>query len=197
MRTGRNNRDKGYSLIELVVVIAIMAILVGVFTISISSLSGRKVNKCADEIVATLERARVLTLGKEQNQVEFRLFYDETEKQYRAQIYQGGVAVTDRVIGKDPIEIKVTFENDVTMEYKLADGIIKGSAPYVVSGVGEEGLFLVFNRSSGAFEQGTNTVGNSSSDVRSYCSKIIVSSGSRTIEITPVGRTGKILKKAV
>lgn len=192
MRTGRNNRDKGYSLIELVVVIAIMAILVGVFAISVSSLSGRKVNKCADEIVTTLERARVLTLGKEQNQVEFRLYYDTTEKQYRAQIYQGGVVVSDRVVGKDPIEISVTFEGDSTA-YDLRTGVIKGTAPYVVSGVGEEGLFLVFNRSSGAFEQGTNTVG----ETKDYCSKIVVSSGSRTIEIMPVGRTGKILKKAV
>lgn len=192
MRTGRNNRDKGYSLIELVVVIAIMAILVGVFAISVSSLSGRKVNKCADEIVTTLERARVLTLGKEQNQVEFRLYYDTTEKQYRAQIYQGGVVVSDRVVGKDPIEISVTFEGDSTA-YDLRTGVIKGTAPYVVSGVGEEGLFLVFNRSSGAFEQRTNTVG----ETKDYCSKIVVSSGSRTIEIMPVGRTGKILKKAV
>ena len=192
MRTGRNNRDKGYSLIELVVVIAIMAILVGVFAISVSSLSGRKVNKCADETVTTLERARVLTLGKEQNQVEFRLYYDTTEKQYRTQIYQGGVVVSDRVVGKDPIEISVTFEGDSTA-YDLRTGVIKGTAPYVVSGVGEEGLFLVFNRSSGAFEQGTNTVG----ETKDYCSKIVVSSGSRTIEIMPVGRTGKILKKAV
>ena len=192
MKTGRNNSNRGYSLVELIVVIAIMAILVGVFSISVGSLSGRKVNKCADEIVATLERTRVLTLGKEQNQVEFRLYYDTTEKQYRAQIYQGGVVVSDRVVGKDPIEISVTFEGDSTA-YDLRTGVIKGTAPYVVSGFGEEGLFLVFNRSSGAFEQGTNTVG----ETKDYCSKIVVSSGSRTIEIMPVGRTGKILKKAV
>ncbi len=192
MKTGRNNRDGGYSLVELVVVIAIMAIVVGIFTVSVGSLSGRKVNKCADEIVATLERARVLTLGKKQNQVEFRLYYDTAQKEYRAQIYQGGTLVTDRAIGTDPIEIQVTFEGDTT-SYDLKAGVIKGTAPYVVSGVGEEGLFLVFNRSSGAFEQGTNTVG----ETKNYCSKITVSSGSRTIEITPVGRTGKILKKTV
>lgn len=192
MRTGRNNKNKGYSLIELVVVIAIMAILVGVFAISVSSLSGRKVNKCADEIVSTLERARVLTLGKEQNQVEFRLYYESTAKEYRAQIYQGGTLVSDRVVGKEPIEIKVVFEGDTT-KYDLKAQTIKGTAPYVTTGVGAEGLFLVFNRSSGAFEPGTNTVG----DTKDYCSKIIISGGNRTIEITPVGRTGKILKKSV
>ena len=192
MRTGRNNKNKGYSLIELVVVIAIMAILVGMFVISVSSLSGRKVNKCADEIVSTLERARVLTLGKEQNQVEFRLYYDDTEKEYRAQIYQATSLVSDRAAGSDPIEIKVLFEGD-TAEYDLKSHNIKGTAPYVKEGVGQDGLFLVFNRSSGAFEPGTNTVG----ETKDYCSKIIISAGTRTIEITPVGRTGKILKKSV
>lgn len=49
---------------ELIIVIAIMAVLVGVMATSITSLTGRKVRKCADEIVTTLERTRVLTLGK-------------------------------------------------------------------------------------------------------------------------------------
>ena len=196
MKTGRNNRDGGYSLVELVVVIAIMAILVGVFAVSVGSLSGRKVNKCADEIVATLERARVLTLGKEQNQVEFRLYYDVAQKEYRAQIYQGGTLVTDRTVGNDAITIKVVFEGDAT-EYDLKAGSIQGSDPYVkiVSKTDAEkiGLFLVFNRSSGAFEQGTNSV---SGTEKTYCSKITISGGNREIEITPVGRTGKILKKS-
>lgn len=70
MRTGRKSNNGGFSLVELIIVIAIMAILVGVMAISASSLTGRKVKKCADEIVSTIERTRVLTLGKEQNDVE-------------------------------------------------------------------------------------------------------------------------------
>ena len=64
MKTGRKNNNSGFSLVELVIVIAIMAVLVGVMATSITSLTGRKVRKCADEIVTTLERTRVLTLGK-------------------------------------------------------------------------------------------------------------------------------------
>lgn len=73
MRTGRNNKNGGFSLVELIIVVAIMAIVVGVIGLSVGTLTGRKIAKCADEIVSTLERARVLTLGKEQNQVEFVL----------------------------------------------------------------------------------------------------------------------------
>lgn len=43
MRTGRKSNNGGFSLVELIIVIAIMAILVGVMAISASSLTGRKV----------------------------------------------------------------------------------------------------------------------------------------------------------
>ena len=72
MRTGRNNKNGGFS-------------LGGTYychrdhgdrgdghgTVRGNTDRQKKSQKCADEIVSTLERARVLTLGKEQNQVEF------------------------------------------------------------------------------------------------------------------------------
>ena len=66
---------------------------------------------------------------------------------------------------------------------------IGGEPPYAT--IPETGLHLVFDRSSGAFSQNTNKVG---SDVKLYCNKITISNGTRTITITTVGRTGKILK---
>lgn len=45
MRTGRKSNNGGFSLVELIIVIAIMAILVGVMAISASSLTGRKSKK--------------------------------------------------------------------------------------------------------------------------------------------------------
>ena len=180
MRTGRKSNNGGFSLVELIIVIAIMAILVGVMGISASSLTGRKVKKCADEIMSTIERTRVLTLGKEQNDVECVLTYEG--KEYHAKIYQKGTLVSDRIVGKDPIDIKVYFEDTLTE--------IDGKTPYATPG--EKGLHLVFNRASGAFEQNTNEAGGHEKE---YCRRIVVTNGSRTIEITTVGRTGKILTK--
>ena len=105
MKTGRKNNNSGFSLVELIIVIAIMAVLVGVMATSITSLTGRKVRKCADEIVTTLERTRVLTLGKEQNQVECVISYNDTTKEYTAQIRQGDVEVSNRVLGLSLIHI--------------------------------------------------------------------------------------------
>lgn len=190
MRTGRNNKNGGFSLVELIIVVAIMAIVVGVIGLSVGTLTGRKTAKCADEIVSTLERARVLTLGKEQNQVEFVL--TDVSGEYHAQIYQGGtkasdrIKVSDRIVGKDPITIQVYFANDNTA-YSLSE--LKGTLTYATA---TGGLHLVFNRASGAFEEKTCAANDV---VKDYCDKIVISNGTRTITITTVGRTGKILKK--
>lgn len=193
MKTGRKNNNSGFSLVELVIVIAIMAVLVGVMATSITSLTGRRVRKCADEIVTTLERARVLTLGKEQNQVECVISYNDTTKEYTAQIRQGDVEVSNRVLGKEPIEIEVYFDEGATDKgYSLTELMGSDSLlPYVSS---SDGLHLVFNRASGAFEKNTTTLKSGSTDM-GYCQKIVVSNGTRTIEITTVGKTGKILTK--
>ena len=185
MRTGRNNKNGGFSLVEMIIVIAIMAIVVGIMGLSVGMLTGRKTTKCADEIISTIERTRVLTLGKEQNAVECLLTYNGTTGEYRAQIYQSGTLVSDRVVGKDPIQIHVYFDNDPT-PYELKD--LKGTLPYASD---TEGLHLVFNRSSGAFEEKTCAANGTTKD---YCKKIVITNGTRTIEITTVGRTGKILK---
>lgn len=186
MRTGRNNKNGGFSLVELIIVVAIMAIVVGVIGLSVGTLTGRKTAKCADEIVSTLERARVLTLGKEQNQVEFVLLQNSSTGEYRAQIYQGGTIVSDRSVGKEPITIQVYFDDDST-PYNLSQ--LKGTLPYASA---TDGLHLVFNRASGAFEEKTCATADA---VKDYCKKIVISNGTRTITITTVGRTGKILKK--
>lgn len=186
MRTGRNNKNGGFSLVELIIVVAIMAIVVGVIGLSVGTLTGRKIAKCADEIVSTLERARVLTLGKEQNQVEFVL--TDVSGEYHAQIYQGGTKVSDRIVGKDPITIQVYFDDDST-PYNLSQ--LKGTLPYASA---TDGLHLVINRASGAFEEKTCAAADADKD---YCKKIVISdkNGTRTITVTTVGRTGKILKK--
>lgn len=192
MRIGRNNKNSGFSLVELIIVIAIMAIVVTVAGLSVGTLTGRRVRKCADEIVSTIERARVLTLGKEHNNVECVISYDSTDKEYHAMVYQvingTPTEVSDRVVGRDPIQVQVYFDDD-THAYSLTE--LKGALPYASS---TQGLHLVFNRASGAFEAGTCEAGGTK---KNFCKRIVVSNsdGTRRIEITTVGRTGKIVTK--
>ena len=130
----------------------------------------------------------MLTLGKEQNNVECVISYDSTDKEYHAMVYQvingTPTEVSDRVVGRDPIEVQVYFDDDDTHAYPLTE--LKGTLPY--------GLHLVFNRASGAFEAGTCEAGGAK---KNFCKRIVVSNsdGTRRIEITTVGRTGKIVTK--
>ena len=196
MRTGRKSNNQGFSLVELVIVMAIMAIVVTTVGLSISLVSGRKVKKCADEIVSTIERTRVLSLGKDQGQVEFILSQDASGD-YHVRIYQGSNAsdgpILDRVVGKDPIEVKVIFSGETEAD-AVELGDIVGNSPHAIHAAGEGGLRLIFNRASGAFEKGTNAVGGAGG-VKTYCDKIVVTGNGRTIEITTVGPTGKILQE--
>lgn len=175
MKIGKNGRNEGFSLVELIVVIAIMAVVVGGVTLSVSVLANRKVSKCADEIVSTMERARVLTLGKAQNDVEC-IIYDDGGV-YKAKVIQGGNTVSDRKIGESPIEIKVYFDGGAEVPLSGVSGKSPASA--------EAGLHVIFDRASGAFVADVNVNGH-------YCTKIEVTNGTRKIDILTVGKTGKI-----
>lgn len=187
MKTGRNISNAGFSMLELIIVIALMAILVGTATISASVITGKKVSQCAESIISTMEYARVLTLGKAQNQVECVLTHDVANKNYIIIVYQGGNEVSRKVMEEDDVQIQVFFDGGST-GYVLSDITPSGVAGGVV-GSPTTGLFIQYNRASGAFTPQTNQVGGVTKD---YCSSIQVSNSNRTITIQCVGKTGKI-----
>lgn len=185
MRTGARNRDKGYSLIELIVVIAIMAVVVGLVGMSVTLITGRKVKKCGEEITSTLERAKVLALGKTQGQVEFVL-REASNGDIYAEIYQGSTTepVNSRLVAESGVlNIRATFSDSSVANL----GSISGNGSYAQD---SSGLHLVFNRSTGAFEKNTSKVGDVEKE---YCTDITISNSRRTVKITLVGATGKIV----
>ncbi len=56
--------NKGFSLVELIVVVAIMAILLGVMAVNISRISGYRAKECRTKVVSSLENGRLMTLSK-------------------------------------------------------------------------------------------------------------------------------------
>lgn len=182
MKTGRNNKNAGFSLVELIVVIAIMAVLVGLAGLSMSVVTGRRVGKVADELASSLERARVLTLGKKENAVECVVYYENGT--YFAQILQGDAEVSNRNLGRDPIAVEVHFDDGTTSGLEQITGNASAHAS-----TDRSGLHILFDRASGAFVENTNLAGGAA---RKYCEKIVISNGSRTAEVILVGPTGKI-----
>ena len=61
------NKNAGFSLIELIVVIAVMVIVAGIGISWISRLSGYRARECASKVASTLNGAKVKSLSKQQN----------------------------------------------------------------------------------------------------------------------------------
>lgn len=175
-------RNKGFSLIELVVVIAIMSIFtVGVVTIVISQ-SDWYCRKAADEIDAALSETRSQALAKSSAWME--LAYDATDGYVIRSSYAGDTVLGNRCV--------VTFETNAG-----------GSAPVDVQ---TTPLILSYARASGAFlpritsvNQTTESDGMSIATYNyagtsEYCTKITVTGtngGGKTYELTLYPETGK------
>lgn len=56
--------NKGFSLVELIVVVAILAILIGVMAANIGRISGYRAKECRTKVVSSLENGRLVTLSK-------------------------------------------------------------------------------------------------------------------------------------
>lgn len=56
--------NKGFSLVELIVIVAIMAILIGVMAANISRISGYRAKECRTKVISSLENGKLITLSK-------------------------------------------------------------------------------------------------------------------------------------
>lgn len=56
--------NRGFSIIELMVIIAIMAIMLGVLAANIGRISGYRAKECRTKVISSLENGRLMTLSK-------------------------------------------------------------------------------------------------------------------------------------
>jgi prepilin-type N-terminal cleavage/methylation domain-containing protein len=67
----RGTDNSGFSLIELLVIIAILSVLVGVSGYGLSMVSTKSVDKCAKQLASVLSQARTTSMGKYKNVITF------------------------------------------------------------------------------------------------------------------------------
>lgn len=187
--------NKGFSLVELIIVVAIMTILLGMVFYSFSLMVGQYARECANNTSAVLDKEKNYALAKSATvDCYVEIIYRENDGYY-ARYYVPGSAITKTVwvldeeqkLGKQKVSMEFTLENagagttdNVTLD---ADTSVK----------------IVFNRSSGAFK-GAVVADGSEGDAGSLpdmltlgskqCTKITITQG-RTYEITLYPSTGK------
>jgi len=146
MRTGLRDDNKGFSLVELLVIIAIMALMLGMFLLSTNIIGTRACRQCSKQIRHELDRVRIATMGK--NKVVLHLYVDPST---------GKIMVQDKTrltnIGA------TTGTNDVNGDAREIGSarvrveFISSLDPANRVVLNNDGIYFEFNRSTGAFKQ--------------------------------------------
>lgn len=174
------NRNAGFSLIELIVVIAVMVIVAGIGAAWIGNISGYRARECAGKVASTLSGAKIKSLSKQQNTGDayWELKKGSDGKYYVSTYYPeysgGGYTLVEETakVGKTS-NLKVTY-TDVDGDHE-----VDSSNP----------LQLCYDRSTGALYEGSaGTV-----DKTKNISEIRVSNGARSFKIEIVAKTGKVI----
>lgn len=122
------NKNKGITLVELLLVIAIMSIITGITAVGISLIYSRDAEKCAKLIDTALEEVRMSSLSREGS---FRLAVDGVNHILTVEALSSGT--TEEKALPKKVEISVYAEGDssktegksITVEFDKAAGKIK------------------------------------------------------------------------
>lgn len=164
--------NKGFTLIELIVVVAILAACTGLVTASVSVIFSSGAAKCADGLNAAISKCRISAMSRS-GSVYLRLYRNGASNHVMADYLENGVVKTSDDIGSS--SCGVTFDTDA--EHTLG-ALGSGSV-----------LCLTFDRDTGALVT-LKSDGSQPADSIPQCGSIAVSGGGRTYKISFVPATG-------
>lgn len=180
-----NKNNDGYSLVELIIVIAIMALLTGTAFFSISMIFGAGAKACANDLKEALAENKVIAMGKNEARLEVRR---EEDGIYVIQwMYVKADDDTWKWIAKQ--------EDAAGGEIPEKIGNSRVSVAYVPEGSDEkplktgESLWLCYDRSNGSFSS-AEAAGRVGECI--LCEEIYVRGGSRSYKLTLTELTGKV-----
>ena len=171
------SNNKGLSLIELLIVVAIMVIIGGTVFLSTSVATNRHVNSCANKITTAFEQTRNLTLGKQNGKIKF---WVGTDGQIYAQMYIDGTAYGDQVaIGHSGLTVTFVYihPNNAGIVYN--------------QDLTSTGMEISFSRSTGGITSQTFN-GMAIDPATKKLKQIKVTNGNRTITIEVDSYTGRV-----
>lgn len=155
----------GYSLIELVIVIAIIALIISTVFYSVIMVFGANAKNCANNIQRAIADCKVTTMGKAE--AYLKLYRDSTDQNVYTQMYIKGSGDSAPV----PSEPQKVGSNRVYVEYTPKTGTETELT------AGRE-IIIRFNRANGGFSGDIYTM-------------IRVQAGNKNYEITLTELTGK------
>lgn len=163
----KNNR--GFSYVELILVLAIMAIATGLISLSIGLVGRTNVSKGADKLYSSFEQARASAMGKPDTVLELSC----VEGTYYCYVGSASASATDKEearkeIVTSPVEIKYVLSGTPDSMATLQSGTI----------------VFKYDQATGAFKK-SPTLGD-------YCDQIVITNGNTMATIKMYPATGKI-----
>ncbi len=160
--------QRGLSLIEIIVVLAIIAVIGGGSLISLSLITGQNIKSCYKELEGYMEETRIRAMSRDGSpSMEISIGADGA-----VYVTQTDTAVTTK-IGKKGLTVKYITPSDT----------------YTVDETNH--LVIGFEHSTGAFKK----VDIPSSTDKEYCNAIVLSDGQREYTMKLVPRTGKYYRE--
>ncbi len=178
-----NNKNGGFSLVELIVVIAIMAVLTGIASMSLASVMGVSVKQCARDIQSAANQTRVSTLGKD----EVIMTITKGNKAKSSEAYYCTIVTKDG-LGKTIENEEKIGKSNLDITYVLSDS--KGNKTSDITLDDTHSLTIKFNRGTGAMAPCMKSDGSSGGDY--YCMQIKVKKNSTEKIISFYPETGKV-----
>lgn len=160
----------GFSLVEVVITIAIMAILTSMVAYGLSLSSGKKAEECASKLASELQTMRTMAFGK--YEVTGELYYDSSSDSYIltrvVKTSKDEGTSTDIVVGAGVVDVSYSnYPDDDTYKSLKAEGSI----------------YFKFSRSTGALNL---------YEPNTYCYiKVEKSKKIKYVDIVPL--TGRVL----
>ena len=168
--------NRGFSLLELVIVIAILAIVATFGIAGLGYIFGTNARSCANEIYLAIGKNRITTMGKDETSL--RIYRDGASGAFFKQEWIDGTAAEEpNQVGKSSVEVAYWIKGDTT--------------EYVLDGTTE--LIITFDRASGKESDLPVTV-NGTSTQGVFCERIEVRGGGRTYTVNIEPATGKVTK---
>lgn len=187
----KQKNNKGFTLVELIVVISIFTILLGILEPSVSSIFSYRAKRAANSIVAALDKTKTEAM----NRLVGEMVLERTDDGYYVSYYldrgkQSGVVKeqAEKIAPKNTLISYTTTENTMGAEMQLGDKLI-------FTFNREDGSFRPLQQETISSDEITNSL-NVHRDISfpdktgNYCTSITVKGGSRTSTIKLETGTG-------
>lgn len=174
--------NKGFSLIELIIVIALMGIVLGIGVRNMGVTKNYQARECQSKIMSALQASKIDCLSKSVSNVSnvndadtYLEITIEDKKVYAVYTSRNQNDPANPIVKKDLI----SKGSGTTVSY-----VVNGTTTNVTS---TQPLKLAYNRSTGAFLPMGSTTDE-------YCTEIIIKTGTYTRKITLAPKTGKVVE---